>query len=100
MAWSLTRNILLVLNILFLSFSYFSKVNLEFQSDLQGKYRLEWDGFITTHFYFYVPSYFYLSMSRREWYNDWELLLNVCLYDTEKIYISLLKMINGFYSDN
>lgn len=37
MAWSLTRNILLVLNILFLSFSYFSKVNLEFQSDLQGK---------------------------------------------------------------
>lgn len=37
MAWSLTRNILPVLNILFLSCSYFHKVNPEFQSELQGK---------------------------------------------------------------
>lgn len=37
MAWSLTWNILPVLNILFLSCSYFHKVNPEFQSELQGK---------------------------------------------------------------
>lgn len=42
MARNLTLNILSVLNILFLSCSNFHKVNLKYQSDLQGKW--DWGG--------------------------------------------------------